>query len=389
MLITFKTLQQQIFKIEIDPSETVQRLKEKIHEEKGEEYVVDNQKLIYAGKILDNERPVSEYKIEEKNFVVIMISKPKPKQTEGSSSPAATPTPTQPTAAAAAEPVAPPPASTPAAAEPMAVSAGAEPAAEGAEGTSVTQAEGILVTGGAYESTVSEIMAMGFERDQVIRALRASYNNPDRAVEYLLSGIPADPVAEAPPAARTGAVAPPTSPPTGGTQGTTSPSTEQSTTESGGGGGGGAIGDPLEFLRSQPQFQQMRQVVQENPDLLPTILQQIRQSNPRLLQVITENQDRFVQMLNEPVGGGAAGGGGGGGGGAEVGGAPGEPGRSMQEQGYITVTPEEKRAIDRLRALGYPESLCTQAYFACERNEDLAANFLLSQDLDDDELQQS
>ncbi|XP_006079472.1 UV excision repair protein RAD23 homolog B isoform X1 [Bubalus bubalis] len=407
MLVTLKTLQQQTFKIDIDPDETVRALKEKIESEKGKDaFPVAGQKLIYAGKILNDDTALKEYKIDEKNFVVVMVTKPKavttpaPATTQQSSSAAAAvssstapavaqaPAPA-PTSAPTPTPASVTPASTTASSEPAPASAAkqekpAERPAETPVATTPTStdstsgdssrsnlfedATSALVTGQSYENMVTEIMSMGYEREQVIAALRASFNNPDRAVEYLLMGIPGDresqAVVDPPPAASTGA-------PQSSVAAAAATTTAATTTTSSG-------GHPLEFLRNQPQFQQMRQIIQQNPSLLPALLQQIGRENPQLLQQISQHQEHFIQMLNEPVqeAGGQGGGGGGGSGGiAEAG---------SGHMNYIQVTPQEKEAIERLKALGFPEGLVIQAYFACEKNENLAANFLLQQNFDED-----
>ncbi|XP_031817212.1 UV excision repair protein RAD23 homolog B isoform X1 [Sarcophilus harrisii] len=417
MQITLKTLQQQTFKIDIDPEETVKALKEKIESEKGKDaFPVAGQKLIYAGKILNDDTALKEYKIDEKNFVVVMVTKPKaaatstpsPATTQQSNpattttvssssaasvaqaptpSPALAPTPTPtsvtPTpAAAACEPI---PTSTPKeekpAEKPVEAPVGISPTSsdstlgDSSRSNLFEDATSALVTGQSYENMVTEIMSMGYEREQVIAALRASFNNPDRAVEYLLMGIPGDRESQA-------VVDPPQAASTGAAQSSavaaaaaTTTATTTTTTTSG--------GHPLEFLRNQPQFQQMRQIIQQNPSLLPALLQQIGRENPQLLQSsnapqqISQHQEHFIQMLNEPVqeSGGQGGGGGGSGGIAEAG---------SGHMNYIQVTPQEKEAIERLKALGFPEGLVIQAYFACEKNENLAANFLLQQNFDED-----
>ncbi|KAM5329282.1 UV excision repair protein RAD23 homolog B [Glossophaga mutica] len=408
MQVTLKTLQQQTFKIDIDPDETVKALKEKIESEKGKDaFPVAGQKLIYAGKILNDDTALKEYKIDEKNFVVVMVTKPKAVTTPAptttqQSNPATTTTISSSTAPAVAQVPTPTPAlaptPTPASVTPASTTASSEsapasatkqesPAEKPAEtpvATSPTStdstsgdssrsnlfedATSALVTGQSYENMVTEIMSMGYEREQVIAALRASFNNPDRAVEYLLMGIPGDresqAVVDPPPAAPTGA-------PQSSVAAAAATTTATTTTTSSG-------GHPLEFLRNQPQFQQMRQIIQQNPSLLPALLQQIGRENPQLLQQISQHQEHFIQMLNEPVqeAGGQGGGSGAGSGGiAEAG---------SGHMNYIQVTPQEKEAIERLKALGFPEGLVIQAYFACEKNENLAANFLLQQNFDED-----
>ena len=112
-----------------------------------------------------------------------------------------------------------------------------------------------FVVGPELESVILNLMEMGnFDRDLVLKALRAAYNNPDRAAEFLFSGN----IPEAPPA---GAMRP------RGIGGPLNPNS------------------PLAFLSQDPQFQQLKSVIMQNPAMAGPILQQIGAANPRLLQV--------------------------------------------------------------------------------------------------------
>lgn len=417
MLLTLKNLQQQTFTMEIDPDITVKVLKERIEAEKGKDsYPVECQKLIYAGKIMADQDSLTKYNIDEKKFVVVMVTKVKPAAPAAA---AAAPASTATEAAAGA-------ASSDKKAESKEdekmdtsqasaaeapkedtkkkedekkpeteekkseESSNPTPAAAGAQPAPISSSS--LVVGEDYNKMVQNIMDMGYSRDEVTAALRASYNNPDRAVEYLLTGIPPSLMGDgedAPPSFQPPiSTAPQQEAPSNTTSSAPSAAAAPAAPAAGGGGAnpasataaaGAGGASPLAFLRNQEMFQQMRQLLQRDPGMLNAVLQQLRQTNPELLNLISQNQEAFIRMINEPDSASAPSGGGGGGGAPEAGGG----GHEHDMPGVIPVSEQDKEAIERLKALGFPEHLVVQAYFACDKNENLAANFLLSQGFED------
>ena len=254
-----------------------------------------------VGCILEDEKIVSSYNIDEKKFIVVMVKKASGPASASSTAAASSTPKDEPKTATSTEkkedssqktPTTTSAPSTPVKVEVPTTAATATP--------QIAQAESNLVMGENYNSMVQNIMEMGYDREAVVKALNASFNNPDRAVEYLITGIPETALQDRPAPvggneqsgeSRTIADQPPLIPPTGEA--------------------GADDMSPLEFLRGQAQFNQMRSVIQQNPEMLNAVLQQIGHTNPALLQLISENQEAFVNMLNEsedgrqaPVGGG-------------------------------------------------------------------------------------
>jgi len=315
------------------------------------------QKLIYLGKILTNEQTVGEVKIKPNEMIVVMISKIKKPAAPAAAAaaPAATPaaapataaaaTPA-PAAAAAAAPAATTtpaattadtpaqPAATPAAA-PAAAPATATPAAQPAASSSLqNSAASNVAMGSAYEDSIVNLMSLGFERQQVVDALRAAYNNADRAAEYLFGpesvlraalaqAGPAGgaPHAAAAPATPARAAQAPAQPAQAGGQG--APSADELV------GMAGAAGVDAASL------EQLRSVLQSNPALVPLLLQQVANGDPALVQQLGSDPAALQALLQ---------------GLAQAGGPAGAQGGGGQRRGQaIHITEAENQQLVNVR----------------------------------------
>ena len=194
-----------------------------------------------------------------------------------------------------------------------------------------------------------------------------------------------------------------------------------------------APGRPLQALRNHPQFNDLRRLVQTNPQMLQQVLAQIGQQQPELLQEINANQALFLEMMNEPI---AEGSGSRGSSSSAPSGMPGLPegmgnpaqmaqmiqsmspaeleqmaqmmGLSPEQlrmtanmlgqlppeqlqqfmmqamggaegggQQVLRLSEEEMAAVDRLTEMGFDRAEAAQAFLACDKNEALAANLLM------------
>ncbi|KAL6996777.1 UV excision repair protein RAD23 B [Sarracenia purpurea var. burkii] len=366
MKLTVKTLKGSHFEIRVQPTDTIMAVKKNIEDVQGKDnYPCGQQLLIHNGKVLKDESTLVENKVSEDGFLVVMLSKSKTSGSSGTSStqpisitqPAANPTPAP--EAPVQEPA------------PESTLAASNVAIANAPSDTYGQAASNLVAGSNLDQTIQQIIDMGggmWDKETVTRALRAAYNNPERAVDYLYSGIPeaaevAVPVAHLPAnqtaseGAETGAGA---AAPISGVPNSSPLNLFPQETVTGGGSGGGL--GPLDFLRNSQQFQALRSMVQGNPQILQPMLQELGKQNPQLLRLIQEHHAEFLQLINEPVEG-------------PEGDLFDQPDQEMPHA--ISVTPAEQEAIERLEAMGFDRALVIEAFLACDRNEELAVNYLL------------
>ncbi|KAL7232063.1 hypothetical protein ACSBR2_010139 [Camellia fascicularis] len=356
MKIFVKTLKGTHFEIEVNPQHTVADVKKNIETAQGSDvYPAAQQMLIHQGKVLKDSTTLEENKVAENSFVVIMLSKNK--ASGGASTASSAPSTQDQPASFSAPP-----------AQPLTAPQAPASTVGTSESDVYSEATSNLVAGSNLEGIIQQILDMGggsWDRDMVVRALRAAFNNPERAVEYLYSGIPQQaevpPVVQAPAngqAVNPPAQAPQPAVPSSGPNANPLDLFPQGLPNV----GSNASAGTLDFLRNSQQFQALRAMVQANPQILQPMLQELGKQNPQLMRLIQEHQADFLHLINQPVEGGE--------------------GNVLEQLAgampqAVTVTPEEHEAIERLEAMGFDRAIVLEVFFACNKNEELAANYLL------------
>lgn len=186
-----------------------------------------------------------------------------------------------------------------------------------------------------YTEQINSLVEMGYEKSQVEAAINASRGNVELAIEFLTNGIR-----------------------------DVAPQEEE---------GQGEGPEDEDSIKLKKNASILKVLCHKDPNKLITLLNNIKERQPDLYNLIKNNEAEFKRLLVEPInqddlltfrsfeqairGGGS--------------------GRQGIE---IRFTKEEGEAIKRLKELGnFDQNEVIQAYIACDKNEEMTANYLFEQ----------
>lgn len=329
MKLILKTLKQVQHEVEVDSNEiTVAELKKKTEE--VHKIAAETIKLVFNGTILKDESVLSSYGINEGNVIVMMISKikipekketkPEEKKEETSSN----------------------------------VNQGSSNSNIQSQPQTQTQTKP-QTQNVDYSKEVETLMEMGFPKEYAESAIKAAKGNVTIAIEFLYNGIPEN---------------------ISSNENASQGQNQQS--EQGGSQGSGQPGSTLDVVKKIASL--VKVLCANDPSQLQNIIMGLQQTQPEIIELIKQHETEFKNLISQPVseediaafqefnsqhGLGGQGGHGGQG-----------QGQGGQRQDVIKLSKTEYEAVQRLKEFGFSEMEAAQAYFACDKNEEYALNFL-------------
>ena len=190
---------------------------------------------------------------------------------------------------------------------------------------------------------INSLVEMGYEKDKVEKALIASGGNIDKAIEYLSSGnIPER-----------------------------AQQTQTNVNNLGNNSNNSNLDDDLKKNASI-----LKILCHKDPNKIFSLMDNIKNKSPNLLNKIKQHEEEFKNLLVSPITR------------EDI-----NVFNTFQQRlargarrPQIKLTREESEAIKRLESLGnFSHTEVIQAYIACDKNEELAANFLFEQKLKEQE----
>jgi len=316
MKLIIKNLKQVPHNVEVaNEKVTIKELKLEIEKVHG--FDANHLKLLFNGVVLDDTKTLENYGIKDEFVIIMMNTKAKPKNTSNEQQTEQTKPQTTPETKTETK---------------------TEQNPNPQQTTQPSQQQN-------YTEQINNLVDMGFVRSEAEAAIKAARGDTNLAIEFLYNGIPEN----------------------------LPPETPQNIPVS------SSSSEALQKVASTIKI-----ICSQNPNALQTILMNIEQTNPQLMNNIKEHEEEFKNLLQSPVtqadlqnfqqfqnslsGLGM--------GGLNLGG--GQRGQRQQGGIQIPLSKEEFEAVKRLKDIGnFSDIEAVQAYIACDKNEELAANFLL------------